>query len=109
LTEEYASAPGSFLFSLRNNDDLAPFKAPLLNENDGKAILRDSDYGPTFGGAADLIIADNAGSNADSFAFEFGWTYQAPPGYTFRETKTKYLLAGSLFFTPSETEVLYFN
>ena len=30
----WTSAPGSFMYSLRNNDDLAPFKAPLRDEDD---------------------------------------------------------------------------
>ena len=29
FTVGWATAPGSFLFSLRNNDDLPPFKSPL--------------------------------------------------------------------------------
>jgi hypothetical protein len=100
----YASAPGSFLFSLRNNDDLAPFKAPLRGENGFWAIAPGRRYGPTFG--YDLVIHDNANSNADSRAY-FGHTYQVPPGYTFKQTNTNTLLAGSYKFTPSEIEVLY--
>ena len=102
---EWTSAPGSFLFSLRNNDDLGPFKAPLKNENHWMAILRRNSYGPCF---HDLFITDNAGLTADSYA-DLGSIYQAPPGYTYRKLNTKFLLAGGFSFTPSEVEVLYLN
>ena len=72
------------------------------------AIYRGRRYGPTFGWGGDLHIADNAGSNTNSLT-AFGRNYQAPPGYTWRETKTSSLLAGSFLFTPSEIEVLYIN
>jgi hypothetical protein len=108
LTDDYTSAPGSFLFSLRNNDDLAAFKAPLKDENHGYAIYHRSRYGPVFGGGADLGIANNAGSNTNSYTC-FDWSYQPPPGYTFGKTNTNSLLAGSKYFTPSETEALYLN
>jgi hypothetical protein len=96
------------LFSLRNNDDLAPFKAPLRDENDVKAIDRYSGYGPIFGGGFDLYIADNAGSNTNSYTY-FGYTYQPPPAYNPGKTSTSSLLPGSLYFTPSQIEVLYLN
>jgi hypothetical protein len=112
LTDGYSSAPGSFLFSLRNNDDLTPFKAALKNENDERAIYRNSDYAPTFGDGAglqlghDLYIAGNAGSNTPS-GKEFGNNYQLPYGYTAGQINTRSLLAGSYYFNPSEIEILY--
>ena len=108
LTVWYTSAPGSFLFSLRNNDDLAPFKAPLRDENDVTAIYRSGRAGPIFGEGYDLYIYDNAGSNAYSYT-NFGRSYQLPPGYTHGETNTSLLLAGSEYFSPSQTEILYLN
>ena len=101
----WTSAPGSFLFSLRNNDDLGPFKAPLKNEYSEYATCPRNSYGPCFD---DLRIRDNAGSTTDSFT-KFGFTYQPPPGYTYGELNTRSLLAGSYYFTPSEVEVFYFN
>ena len=68
------------MFSLRNNDDLAPFKAPLINENDSMAMYPHYAFGPTFGGSWDLHIEDNAGSNTYS-STSFGLAYQPPPGY----------------------------
>ena len=104
----YTSAPGSFLFSLRNNDDLGPFKAPLKNENTGWAIFRYNSYGPCFGWGHDLCIKNNAGSTTDSYA-DLGDSYQPPPGYTSGKPNTRSLLAGSYRFTPSEVEVFYLN
>jgi hypothetical protein len=108
FTDGYTSAPGSFLFSLRNNDDLAPVKAPLRDENEVWAIYRGSGFGPTFGGGHDLYIDGNAGSNTDSYT-RFGRAYQPPPGYNFGESNTRSLLPGSFYFTPSQIEVLYLN
>ena len=105
---EWTSAPGSFLFSLRNNDDLGPFKAPLKNENDRWAIYRYNSYGPCFGGGFDLCIRNNARSYTYSYT-NLGYSYQPPPGYTFGKPNTTSLLAGSYRFTPSEVEVFYLN
>ena len=101
----FTSAPGSFLFSLRNNDDLGPFKAPLKNKNETYAICRCNSWGPCF---YDLFIYDNAGLNTYSWA-HLGYTYQLPPGYTRGQPNTTSLLAGSKYFTPSEVEVFYSN
>ena len=96
------------MYSLRNNDDIASFKSTLKNENDAYAISRHSRYGPIFGGGADLLIANNAGSLSYSYT-DFGWSYNLPLGYTFGQTNTLSLLGGSHYFTPSEVEVLYLN
>jgi hypothetical protein len=96
------------MYSLRNNDDLAPFKAPLRDENDVTAIWRYNYHGPTFGAGHDLYIYDNAGSNTDSYTY-FGSTYQLPPGYNLGESNTLSLLPGSYRFSPSQIEVLYLN
>ena len=103
----YKSAPGSFLFSLRNKDNLPPFKAPLKDQNHGNAIYCWSGHGPLFG-PNELYIANDAKSNTNSRT-HFGHTYQAPSGYTHDQTNTSSLLAGSYLFTPSEVEVLYLN
>ena len=106
LTGNWTSAPGSFLFSLRNHGNLEPFKSLLQNENDVTVIYRNSGSGPNFG--YDLDVADNAGTSAYS-STDLGDTFQPPPGYTFNHTKTQSLLAGSYYFTPAEVEVLYLN
>jgi hypothetical protein len=103
FTAGYTSAPGSFMFSLRINDDLPPFKAPLKDENSGNAIYRDNRFGPIFGGGHDLYIADHA-ALSKSYT-NFGDTYQPPSG----PTDTGSLLGWSYYFIPSEIEVLYIN
>ena len=108
MTAGYTSAPGSFIFSLRNNEDLLTFKAPLKDENNGNAIYRGYQFGPRFGSGPDFLIANNAGSNTHSYT-NFGRTYQPPSGYTFGQNNIKSLLAGSYSFTPSEIEILYIN
>jgi hypothetical protein len=75
LTEGSISAPGSFRFSVRNNDNLEPFKAPLRYQNDERAIRIESVKGPIFGAGHDLEIGDDAGSNTNSLA-DFGSSYQ---------------------------------
>ena len=102
----YIFGPGSFLFSLRSNNDLGPFKAPLKNEYDWQSIFRYNSYGPCFGAGHSLCIWDNARSTNNSYT-NLGFTYQAPPGYTYRKPNTRSLLAGSYHFTPSEVEVFY--
>ena len=109
MTGWYTSAPGSFMYSLRNYDGLGPFKVMQLDENDERAIYRHGNYGPTFGWGHDLgFIADNTGSITLSVT-NFGSSYNLPPGYTFEQNNTRSLLAGSYHFTPSEVEVLYLN
>jgi hypothetical protein len=64
---QYKQAPGSFIFSLRNKEDLPPFKAPLKDQNTPFAIYTYHTYGPTFGGGYDLFIYNNATSNTSSY------------------------------------------
>ncbi len=96
-------APGSFIFSLVDNENLAPFKAPLKNQNsDGHAIHASPGYGPMFGGGHDLHISDNALANTVSCT-NFGSSYQPPSGTSSPTT----ILAGTYKFSPSEVEVFY--
>jgi hypothetical protein len=108
FTGGYRSAPGSFLFSLRNKDNLPSFKTPLKSVDSGHALYCHSTHAPTFGGGYDLYIVNDAKSNTNSYT-NFGWAYQAPSGYTYGQANTRSLLAGSYHFTPSEVEVLYLN
>ena len=95
-------APGSFIFSLRNKENLPLFKAPLRNQNDGRAIYVHPSYGPTFGWGRDLYISDNAASNTGSYT-NFGDTYQPPSAVNDPRT----ILAGTNTFSPSEVEVFH--
>ena len=49
----------SFLFSLRNKDNLAPFIASTKQGQEQYAIYSHPSYGPSFGGGTDLRIFDN--------------------------------------------------
>ncbi len=95
-------APGSFIFSLRNKENLLPFKAPLKNQSDGAAIHNWPGFGPVFGQGFDLCISDNAASNVKSYT-AFGYTYQPPSGISDSIT----ILAGTNKFTPSQVEVFH--
>ena len=98
----YKQAPGSFIFSLRNKENLPPFKAPMKSHRKNYAIFNYYSYGPTFGAGHDLHISNNAPSNTRSYT-KFGYTYQPPHGVSSRLT----ILAGSHNFSPSEVEVFY--
>ena len=102
---DWVSSVNAFLFSLKNKDNLKPFKAAVYRYSE-YALRHNSDYGPTFGGGHDLKISNNANSNTDSYT-RFGCTYQPPPGYTYNAANTKALLADTFYFTPSEVEVFY--
>ncbi len=98
-------APGSFIFSLRNKENLGPFKAPLRNQNDGCAIYAYSyySYGPTFGSGHGIAIYSNAASNMYSYT-NFGQSnYQPPSGVSNPNT----ILAGTYTFSPFEVEVFH--
>ena len=102
---KWVRSVNAFLFSLKNKDNLKPFKAAVYRNNQ-HAFYHSSDYGPTFGGGYDLHISNNANLNTGSYTW-FGSTYQPPPGYTCNAANTKVLLAGTYTFTPSEVEVFY--
>jgi hypothetical protein len=95
-------APGSFIFSLRNKENLPPFKAPLYDQNATQAIYSDSSHGPTFGEGFDLAISNDAASNTNSDT-DFNYNYQAPSGVSDAST----ILAGTHAFQPSEIEVFH--
>ena len=70
--------------------------------NPDYAIYRWSGYGPRFG--FDIIIANNANSNSNSFA-HLSWSYPAPAAVQDRYT----ILAGTNRFSPDEVEVFYLD
>ena len=49
------SSNASFLFSLRNPSNLAPFKCPIINGKNGYAIWCHPSYGAIFGRGHDLV------------------------------------------------------
>ena len=92
----------SFIFSLRNKENLGPFKAPRKNQYYGWEIYAYTGYGPTFGWGHDFYISDNAASNLHSYT-NFGHSYQPPSGVSDSST----ILAGTYTFSPSEVEVFH--
>ena len=95
----------SFLFSLKNKDNVPPFKSTVY-KNHQDAILSNASHGPTFGGGCDLHISNDSHTNQQSYT-NFGHTYQPPAGYVYNTQQTKSLLAGSYKFTPTEIEVFF--
>ena len=98
-TTGYRSSSSNYLFSLRNKDNLSPFRSPVY-QHSNKAIYTNPNYGPTFGSGHDLHISNNADRNTAS-------SYHPPSGYSYSSSNTKALLAGSYHFTPTEVEVYY--
>ena len=94
-----------FLFSLKNKDNVPPFKSPVY-KNHEHAICSYPSYGPTFGGGHDLYISNDSHTNQQSCT-NFGHSYQPPGGYYYGTPQTKSLLAGSYQFTPTEIEVFF--
>jgi hypothetical protein len=90
----------SFLFSLRNKENLAPFIANVKPGKEQFAIRCYPNHGPSFGGGHDLHINHKANGNQESYS-NFGKSYQPPPGTAQDDS----LLAGSRSFTPTEIEV----
>ena len=100
----YKRSNVSFLFSLKNKDNVPPFKAPVKNHQ--HAIYSNPSYGPTFGGGHDLHICNDSHTNQQSYS-NFGYTYQPPAGYDYGTPQTLSLFAGSYNFTPTEVEVFF--
>lgn len=100
----YTDSTHSFLFSFKNRYGLDPFKLHIKYSE--HAIYGNNGYGPTFGGGHDIYIADNAGSNTNSYT-NLGHNYVQPAGYKYGDSNTGNLLAGSYNFQPHEVEVFY--
>ena len=101
---DWKRSNSSFLFSLRNKDNLAPFIANIKQGHEHYAICCNSGYGLSFGGGSDLCISNNPHANQSSFS-NIGNTYQLPPGYVYESEKAKNLLADQHYFSITEIEV----
>ncbi|XP_028396171.1 E3 ubiquitin-protein ligase TRIM33-like [Dendronephthya gigantea] len=95
----------SFMFSLRNKDNLGPFIAKIKQGQEQSAIYCYNSNGPVFGGGNDLFICGNPNVNQSSS--NFGSTYQLPSGYAYGSEEAKKLLAGQYQFLTTEIEVFY--
>ena len=92
----------AFIFSLNNNEGLAPFVSKVKKGNTGKAIYRGSSTGPIFG--HDVIIQNNDDSSSLSRA-RLDYLYSVPPAVKDRDT----VLTGTYAFSPDEVEVFYLD
>ena len=90
----------AFIFSLNNNEGLAPFVSKVREKYTHRAIYRSSYRGPRFDG--DVTIANNAYSNDKSKA-QLYHTYSVPSAVQDPLT----VLAGTQYFSPDEVEVFY--
>ncbi|PFX14674.1 hypothetical protein AWC38_SpisGene21153 [Stylophora pistillata] len=95
-TGGYTYSTKAFIFSLKNYYGYGYFKKDINNYN--CATLDLSHYGPTFGGGHDIIVADNANSNYNSY---FNWNSYSGK-YNNNDVWT-----GSRTFCPDEVEVYY--
>ena len=98
----YTATSEAFIFSLNNNEGLAPFVSKVKKEYSGAAIYRNSYYGPRFG--SDVSIRDNADRDSKSKALLRKY-YSVPPAVKDRYT----VLAGTEYFSPDEVEVFYLD
>ena len=98
----WSATSEAFIFSLNNNEGLAPFVTKVKKGIRDWAIYRNSQFGPYFG--IDVIITDNADSNSLSEA-ALGYYYSVPP--TVQNKRT--VLAGTWNFSPDEVEVFYLD
>ena len=101
----FTYSDSSFLFSLRNKDNLAPFIANIKQGMENKALYPANSCGPWFG-FSDILVYDHSNCNNKSFS-DFGQSYQLPPGYVQGSKEAKNLLAGAYNFSTSEIEVFY--
>ena len=99
----YKQSSSSFLFSLRNKDNLASFITKIKQGREHYAICCNSGYAPIFGGGHDLLICNNPQVNQSSSMF--GHTHQLPLGYVEGSKQAKNILAGQYEFKITEIEV----
>ena len=95
----YGNTPNAFIFSLRNKEELHPFKSMVITPQ--HAIYKNQGYGPTFGNGWDIHISDNANSNNDSYTYLSH--YETPKG----ANKPTTILSGTKYFSPDDWEVFY--
>ena len=93
---KYKPAEGNFLFSLTQKSKHE------IYQNSQYAVYLTKDYGPRFGGGADLHISTNCNQNESSYS-NLGHTYKSP--YQYDTDKSKNYLAGSYNFRVEDYEV----
>lgn len=101
-SNSYKTDPNAFLFSLTNKDN-KPIKMPLIPGKESQSIYATSVCSARFGAGSDLIIADNANTNSNSFT-NLGSTFKHPV-YGFGTNEAKCFLAGNYNFQVYDIEV----
>ena len=100
----YGATSEAFIFSLNNNEGLAPFVSKVKPGSAGKAIYREGYNGPTFG--QDLVIHVEETRKHYSEAI-LGNYYSVPASV---EDKGSTILKGpEKYFSPAEVEVFYLD
>ena len=97
----YGETTNAFIFSLRNKEELHPFKSMIKETHLQYAIYKHPANGPTFGPGTDIYISDNANSNNNSYTHLH--YYETPKGANTPAT----ILSGTPHFSPDDWEVFY--
>ena len=88
----------TFLFTLTNPHDIPPTKYCLNDARITSTVYRNADYGPTFGGGFDLVVA--GGSNANNLSYT-----NFPHSYIDTTGKGYKTFTGAKNFTTSDIEI----
>jgi len=94
----YKTDPKAFLFTLTNPHSIPPSSFVVNNSLRQYAILCNNAYGPIFGNAADIFIADNSNTNSHSYI-------NFPKVYLDTTYKGNLLFTGNQKLTTNEIEV----
>ena len=101
ISNNYGQTSNAFIFSLRNSENLLPFKT-LVTIN-SQAIFKRESNGPTFGGGHDLFVDLNNPKGPAWSHSNLGHSYVP----IVAQSKLKTVLAGSLNFVLDEVEVFF--
>ena len=99
-TEGYRETSNAFIFSLRNNEQLGPFKSMVKESS--HAIYNWKYTGPAFG-KTDIRINYTPQGGASGSSSDLGTSYFAPSEVKNPST----VLAGTTKFDPDEVEVFF--
>ena len=88
------------MFSLKNPTN-NPRKLSQLDSSSSHSVYGHASYGPTFGSGHDLLIADSANMNTNSYEW-LGGIYTVPSGRLYDP-----FLTGSTYFRANQIETFY--
>ena len=100
---DFGATSEAFIFSLNNNEGLAPFLTKVKKEHSREAIYRNSTDGPIFGN--DVIVAKRFAIILIQSTARLGFFYSVPSAVQDPLT----VMAGTESFSPDEVEVLYLD